>query len=292
MRIVPERASRRELMERGQADITFDLTPQDDLALQHNPTVKVIAPYGTEVDYIYMSVAGPLASTYARQALSYAMNYDAVINGVFKGFARRAYGCLPSTMLGYNANQFHYQTNLAKAKELLQKAGVKPGTTLTYMDYNSIADEIGLILQAQLAQIGIVLKIQHVDEATLSGVLYGTAPASKRPNLMNWGWWPDFNDPYDECNILLNSADAGSAGANAGFYHNPTVDGLLNRMKTAGGEELVSLAHQMQQAQAMDPSAIWTDEPAQVTILAHNLQGYVFNPVKLQTYGFYSMYRS
>jgi hypothetical protein len=63
-------------------------------------------------------------------------------------------------------------------------------------------------------------------------------------------------------------------------------------MKTAGGEELVSLSHQMQAAQAADPAAIWIAEPAQASVLVKNLQGYVFNPVKLQTYGFYSMYRS
>jgi peptide/nickel transport system substrate-binding protein len=292
VRTVPEPPTRRELVERGQADLTFDLTPQDDLALSHNPAVKVIAPYGTEVDYIYMDEWGPLASTAARQALSYAMNYDAVIKGVFKGYARRAYGCLPSTMLGYDPNQFHYQTNLSKARELLQKAGVKPGTTLTYMTYNSIGNEIGLILQAQLAQLGITLKMQLVTEATLSSTLYGSEPASKRPNLMSWGWWPDFNDPYDECNILLNSAAAGANGANAGFYHNKQVDAFLNQMKSAGGEELISLAHRMQETAALDPSAIWTDEPAQVTVMGKNLQGYVFNPVELQTYDFYHMYRS
>jgi peptide/nickel transport system substrate-binding protein len=195
-------------------------------------------------------------------------------------------------MLGYDPNQFHYQTDLNKARALLRKAGVKPGTTLTYMTYNSIGNETGLILQAQLAQLGINLKMQLVTEATLSGTLYGSEPASKRPNLMAWGWWPDFNDPYDECNILLDSAAAGANGANAGFYHNPQVDALLNKMKNAGGEELISLAHRMQEAAALDPSAIWTDEPAQVTVMVKNLQGYVFNPVELQTYDFYSMYRS
>ena len=215
-----------------------------------------------------------------------------MIKGVLKGYARRAYGCLPSTMLGYDPNQFHSNTDLNKARALLQKAGVKPGTTLTYEGYNQIDSEVGLILQAQLQQLGITLKLQRVTEATHSSTLYGTEPPSKRPNLMFWGWWPDFNDPYDECNILLNSAAAGSAGANAGFYHNKTVDTLLNQMKSAGGEQLISLAHRMQEAAALDPSAIWVDEPAQVTILAKNLHGYVFNPVELQTYDFYSLYRS
>jgi peptide/nickel transport system substrate-binding protein len=291
MQTVPEGATRRELVEKGQADITFDLTPEDNLALQHNPAVKVVAPYGTEVQYAYMTQYGPLASPYARQALSYAMNYTAVVN-VYKGFARRAYGCLPSTMLGYDPNIFHYNTDLNKAKALLQKAGVKPGTTLTYWSYTAPENLNGEILQAQLAQIGITLKVQLVTESALTSVYYGSAAPSKRPNLIAFGWWPDFNDPWDECNVLLNSAAAGPAGANAGYYHDSTVDALLNKMENADTASLVDLAHKMQAAQAADPAAIWMDEPAQVTILAKNLQGYVFNPVKLQTYGFYTMYRS
>jgi peptide/nickel transport system substrate-binding protein len=289
---VPEGTTRRELVEKGQADVTFDLTPQDYIALQSNPAVKVVAPYGTEVTYIYMTQAGPLASTEARQAMSYAMNYDAVINGVYKGLAKRAYGCLPSSMLGYDPNMFHYSTDLKKAKELFDKAGVKPGTTLTYWSYTAEENLQGLILQAQLANLGIKLNVQKVTEATLTTVYYGNQAPSKRPNLMAFGWWPDYNDPWDECNILLNSAAAGANGANAGFYHDSKVDALLGKMKTAGGEELVSLSHQMQAAQAADPAAIWIAEPAQASVLVKNLQGYVFNPVKLQTYGFYRMYRS
>lgn len=291
VRTVPEAPTRRDLLERGQADVTFDLTPSDNLALSKESQVRVVAPYGTEVQYAFMTEAGPLASPYARQALSYAMNYDAVLNGTLKGFARRAYGCLPDTMLGYDPNQFHYQTNLAKAKELLQKAGIKPGTTLTYMSYTAQENENGLILQAQLASLGINLKVQLVTEATLTSIYYGGESPSKRPNLIAFGWWPDFNDPYDECNILLNSKAAGPSGANAGYYHNSTVDSLLNQMKTAGGEQLISLSRRMQAVQAQDPAAIWMDEPAQVTVLAKNLRGYVFNPVELQTYDFYSMYR-
>src|SRR5215470_13600893 len=116
-----------------------------------------------------------------------------MIKGILKGYARRAYGCLPSTMLGYDPN---------KAKELLDKAGVKPGTVLTYY-YADPYGPIGSILQAQLGQIGITLKLQKLDEAPYQTVLYSNGDPNKRPNMMAWGWWPDFNDPYDECNILL-----------------------------------------------------------------------------------------
>ena len=90
----------------------------------------------------------------------------------------------------------------------------------------------------------------------------------------------------------MASYSAGAAGANAGYYHNKQVDALLAQMKNAAPELLVSDAHKLQDITGrVDPPALWTDEPAQVTILARSLKGYVFNPLELQTYYFYSMHR-
>ncbi len=295
MREIPETTTRRELLERGQADITFALTPQDVLAMQSNPAVKIAAPYSTEVDYIAMTEAGPLASPYARQALSYAFDYDADLTAAYHGYARRAYGPLASILSGYDPHMFHYHTDMNKAKALLQKAGVKPGTTLTYMYVTGYPTErtAGLILQAQLAQLGLNVKLQGVNQATQGSIYFGNTPPSRRPNLMAYAWWPDYNDAWDECVVLVDSASAGSAGANIGFYHNKQVDALLAEMKNASPEQLKSEARTLQDITSrVDPPAIWTAEPAQVTVLAHNLHGYVFNPLDIQVYSFYPMYRS
>jgi peptide/nickel transport system substrate-binding protein len=197
MQEVPEPATRRELLERGKADITFGLTPQDAVQLRANPAVRVTAPYGTEIDFITMTEAGPLASPLARQALSYAFNYDAFLAAAYHGYAKRGYGPLASVLNGYDPHMFHYQTDLKKAKALLQQAGVKPGTTLTFMYMAGFPGPRaqGLILQAQLAQIGIVVRLQGVTQAAQGSIYFGNSPANKRPNLMAYGWWPDYNDP-------------------------------------------------------------------------------------------------
>jgi len=295
VREIPETGTRRELMERGQADLTFALTPQDEQALSHNSAVKVIAPYGTEIDYISMTEYGPLASPYARQALSYAFNYDAYLAIATRGYAKRLDGPLASVVVDSNPHLFQYHTDLNKARTLLQKAGVRPGTTLTYMYASGypIDQYAGLIMQAQLAQLGLTVKIQAVNQATLDSIMFGSEPASKRPNLMAAGWWPDYNDPWDMLYPLLDSASAGAAGANAGFYHNKQVDALLGDMKYAAPSRLRSDAYQMQDiTDRVDPPAIWRAQPAEVNVLAHNLHGFEFNALDLQTYGFYPMYRS
>ena len=292
---IPETATRRELLERGKADVTFALTPQDDLALQSNPAVKVVAPYATEIDYIAMTESGPLASPLARQALSYAFDYTANLQAAYKGFARRGYGPLASVLKGYDPGMFHYTTDLSKAKALLQQAGVQPGTTLTYMYVAGYAWERtqGEILQAQLQQLGLNVTMQGVTQAAQASVYFGSSPASARPNLMGYAWWPDYNDPWDESVVLVDSASAGSAGSNIGYYHNKQVDALLNRMKTDAPAALIRDSRTMQNITSqVDPPAIWTAEPAEVTILSHTLQGYTPNPLDIQVYSFYPMYRS
>ena len=290
---VTDSTTRRELVERGQADITFDLTPQDYNALKSNSKVQVVAPYATQIVYIAMTPSGPLASPLARQALSYAFPYDALIKGIYGGYAKRSNGVIPSTILGYNSKGFQYTTDLMKAKALFRQAGVPQGTTLTYTyDPNFPNSQMGQILAAQLQQVGINLKLQQLDTGAFSTLFYGTAPASQRPNLLAYTWWPDYNDPYDMANTLIGGTQGPPNGNNGGLYRNKRVDALLARMENASPGTVGRLGVQLQDLSTrVDPACIWAAEPAQVTVLAGNLRGYIANPVDLRTFFFYTMYR-
>jgi peptide/nickel transport system substrate-binding protein len=292
MTTVPSSSTRRELVEKGQATLTFDLTPEDVVALMSNPAVKVTAPYATEIFYVTMTEHGPLASPLARQAMSYAFPYDALIHGIYRNQARRAYGPIPSSVLGYDPTMFHYQTNLTKAKQLLQQAGVPQGTTLTYaFDSGAFPEpEIGQLLQASLAGIGITLKLQGLSTAALGTVQYSTDLASKA-NFIAFSWWPDYNDPYDMAQTLIASNQAPPNGNNLGFYHNSHVDSLLAQMNNADTGTLVKLSKQLQDITGrQDPPSLWIAEPQQTVVTNAKLQGYVANPVELRTYYFYTMH--
>jgi ABC-type transport system substrate-binding protein len=150
----------------------------------------------------------------------------------------------------------------------------------------------GLLLQAQLAQLGITLKLQRLTEEAFNAIFYGSAPPARRPNVMAYAWYPDYSDPYDEVVPLVASYSAGPNGANAGYYHNAQVDALIARMKSASGAALTDAAHTLQDITGrVDPPAIWVSEPLEVTVMAHSLKGFVPNPLAVRLYYFYSLYR-
>jgi peptide/nickel transport system substrate-binding protein len=289
---VPVASTRRELVEKGDATLTFDLTPQDVEALRSNNAVRVTSPYATEIFYIVMTQSGPLASPLARQALSYAVPYDAIIRGVYRGQARRAYGPIPSTVIGYDPSAFHYQTDFAKARALLQQAGVPQGTTLTYA-YDSGAfpqDQVGSVLQSAFSQIGIKLILQGLSTTGFEDAAYGNKPLSERPNLLGNTWWPDYNDPYNMADTLIDSTQAPPTGNNLGFYHDSRADAALAQMNSADTAKVLRASKVLQDITGrQDPPALWISEPQQTVVMKRNLQGYIFNPVELRTFYFYTM---
>ena len=294
IRTVPEATTRRELLERGQANLTGTLTPQDYAAMAHEKGVKLDVAYTTQVEYMTMTQGGALASPLARQALSYAFDYNAYLKAAYGTYARRSYGPIPSVLLGYDPSMFHYQTDLAKAKALFAQAGVPQGTTLTFAHVaGTVRDRIVIgVLTAQLGQIGITIKDMPLSEDSFNTIFYGNDPPGKRPDLMTFAWWPDYNDPWDMSNILINSKSAGSSGANAGFYHNAAVDRLLAASVNADAGSLVRNFRTIQDITGrQDPPSIWLSEPAQVTVLTSDIQGLVVNPLEVLTYSFYQLHK-
>jgi ABC-type transport system substrate-binding protein len=187
---------------------------------------------------------------------------------------------------------FVYETDLEKAKALLEEAGVEEGTEIRYWTTGE-APEIGQILQAQLAPIGIDVKIEQRETSSYIGTFYGDQPWPERPELMAWTWWPDYNDPTDWAWVLMHTAASGSSGANAGFYSNERADEIMDlAFSIADEEELCELYKEFQDIVIrQDPAWITLIEPPDEAVLRIDIGGYQANPLYRGTFDFYNMYR-
>lgn len=296
IRIVPENATRRLLMEQGEGDaLTFDLTPDDVTAMQGNPDLQVVTYDTTRVGWIIMNVPR-LKTKEVRQGFSYAYPYQEVIDGAYQGLVKRS-GPLPDTVRGYDPNVFLYQTDLAKAKELILSGGFAEGDTFEYIFTAGDEPErtAAQLFQANLQQIGFNLEISEIEGGAQEELIYGDMPAEEQPHFVgSWAWWPDYNDPYNQFYPNFTEAAMDGGGSNAGDWVNPRFEEIMAEAATYTDEE--RLQELMVEAQNIlteqDPPCIYQGQTLMYTILRADIQGYYNNPLYLGSYPFYKMSRA
>ncbi len=295
IRNVPETSTRRQLLERGEADIsTYNLLASDVAELQKLDTLDVQIYDSTRVNWAILNVP-KLKTIEARQGLCYAFPYQENIDSISKGLLKRS-GPIPSTMRGFDPEAFQFPTDLDKAKELLLAGGFQEGDSFEYVVSSDVADDktTAQLFQANLQQIGFDLNITEVDLATYDDMIYGDSGADERPDIMGgWAWWPDYNDPWNQLapNFLISAQ--GGGGSNGGDYANDRFEELMKEAEAFTIEaELDTLMKEIQQILIQDdPAAIFYGETKYYTILKKGVGGFVPNPLYLGTYMFYDLYR-
>jgi peptide/nickel transport system substrate-binding protein len=197
-RQIESAGTRRALLEKGDADLSFNLPPKDFAELVKEGKLKVI---GTRIDaellYIDMNVTmPPFDNPKVRQAMAYAIPYEDVLHtglydrgiGMFNGPAEVTTTDWPQPS--------PYGTNLDKAKELLKEAGYPNGfkTTLSYdVTTSTTREPIAVLTQANLKKIGVDLQIEKVPGAEW----YTKLNKKDMPMLiMSFKAWLNYPDYY------------------------------------------------------------------------------------------------
>lgn len=293
-RIVEENAVRRQLLEQGQADaLTQDLTPEDIASLKNVPSLQVLTYPSTRVNWAIMN-AVRMKTADVRRGFSYAFPYDDVLNGVYKGLVKRS-GPIPDTVTGYDPNVFLYKTDLDQAKRLILSGGFAAGDKfdLVVTAGDEVGKSIAQLFQANVQKIGFQLDISELDSATIDGIVYGDQPVEQKPMFIDWAWWPDFNDPWNQLKANFVKSAIGSGGSNAGGYVNDRFEQLMDQAKHADQAKLAELMKEAQNILTeQDPPAIFYGQTLYFTVLGKDIQGFVPNPLYLAAYPFWNMSRA
>jgi peptide/nickel transport system substrate-binding protein len=285
LRFVPEITVRQQLIEQGDIDATtHNLTPESLETLTTNPDLKVEIYDSTLASWAAMNAVR--LSREARIGFSYAFPYDDVVNGVYKGLLKRS-GPVPTTVRGYDPDIFLYQTNLAKAKELLQAAGINEGDTFEYVleSGNALEAVVAQLFQANLQEIGINLEVLSIDPTTVSDMVYSNADPESLPHFFGGrGWWPDYNDPYNQ--LYPSFVEASIGGGNASRWVNARFEELMAQAAVYTDEdELVSIMKEAQNILTeQDPPAIYYGQELWYTVLRKDIEGFGWNPLYLSSY--------
>ena len=136
-RMVPSAGNRRALLERGDADLSYDLPSKDFAEMKAAGKLKLVStPYSNGIQYIGMNVnKPPFDNPKVRQAIAYAIPYQKIIDAVMFGLAKPMFGAPADAQTEVAWPQPHkFNTDMAKAKALLAEAGYENGfeTTISF----------------------------------------------------------------------------------------------------------------------------------------------------------------
>ncbi|ULO09057.1 ABC transporter substrate-binding protein [Paenibacillus sp. 19GGS1-52] len=191
-----------------------------------------------------------------RQALLYAIDRDAIITGVLKGYGKPATGPIaPLQEKYYDSNVKTYEYDPAKAKELLKEAGYEEGSDGfmqkdgKVFELNMPAGQYGVLLQtSQLVQqyweaIGIKVDLKVMDWNT-----YVEKVVQNHEFDATIAWW---RAPVDPDVLAYYHSNAVDKGNNIPGYSNPAMDKLLeDGRKASTDEERVKIYNQVQELTA------------------------------------------
>ena len=171
----------------------------------------------------------PFDNKLLREAVSYAINKQAIIDTVYSGRAEVAHSILPKASWAYD--DIPAQTySIEKAKALLAEAGFADGFTMdiwampVQRSYNPNAKTMAKLIQADLKKIGI--KVNIVYDYEWRTFLHRVAAGEHQSVLL--GWSADHPDPDNFFTPLLSCASA-DTGSNRTFWCNDDFEHLLQQ---------------------------------------------------------------
>ncbi len=277
IRHVPEAVNQQSQLERGDADIAHDLTPEQIASLQGNADITTRKDGNLQIFYMGMNVnMPPLDKPQVREAIRYAIDYDGIANQLLSGNAKVQQTVIPDGLLGANT-EIIYQRDVEKAKSLMQEAGVDGfEMDLLTLDGNQgivPMGDLGAKIQADLAEIGITLNVQQQPSAEL----LATYRAANAPIvLLLWG--PDYPDP--NTNATPFSDIAAGVIAKRNNWDDKTAAEMAAKAKLEPDPaKRVELYKELTEYVAHNGPYAVLFQPQQLFALRKNVTGFDWNPM-------------
>ncbi|MDQ3247742.1 MAG: ABC transporter substrate-binding protein [Chloroflexota bacterium] len=174
-----------------------------------------------------------------RQAVNYALDREALVQGVLEGYGSPAYG--PVSYLPWEQPEVAVpDANVAQAKQILsdggwadsdndgivEKAGLKADFTIVYPASDSIRQALALSAADMIKAAGV--------QANVEGKSWDDIASLKHSNVIVFGWGShDQTEMYN----LYHSSMRGVDYYNTGYYANDAIDSYLDLAMGAASEE-------------------------------------------------------
>jgi peptide/nickel transport system substrate-binding protein len=292
LQVVEDPALRQQMIESGDADLTYEI-PIDNLeSLDENPDVEVVTnPAFQNLIAFFNTQKAPLEDPQVRKGLALAFPYEAYIENVMQGFAEQSNGVIPHGLFGHSDSVPQYEHDLEQTRELLQQTEVDEAPlALTYATGDQNEAQAAELWKAELAKVGVDLKIRAMSwEAQWD---LGKSEPVTAQDIFVMYWWPTYPTPYDHLYSMFHSEE--EPFFNLGYYSNGTFDKTIDRANTLLGTDKAEAEQMFVEAQKMlyrDTPAIPIFDQENIHVVRSDIKGYDDNPAYPHVVFFYELSR-
>ncbi|MBO1902390.1 ABC transporter substrate-binding protein [Leucobacter weissii] len=206
------------------ADVTLGLSKQAVSSLEGDENVRIVstpAPQWTKFDFPLAHA--PFDDVRVREALSYAVPYQEILDKVAFGYGATYFGPYPPEFSAYDETiGAPREEDLARARELLDEAGIDTPVELPVYIRSGQTDQenVATILQSAWKDLGIELDVQILtasayQEAISSDVVDYALIGTDGPAVVDPEWLLSYDYTSNEAanDLLAEAADTADEAA-------------------------------------------------------------------------------
>ena len=208
VRHIPETATQRLLLEKGDVDMAIDLTSDQLSALSGNDGVKIIRYPTSRLLYLAVNTRNEfLGNANVQQAMRYLIDYEGMASSFLSGKVAIHQAIWPNGSWG-TLTETPFTYDVDRAKSLLAEAGYEDGFSL---EFHTLSDspypEIAQAMQESFSKANINLEIIPAE-----GRVHWPKLNANKFDLAQGRWAPDFNDPFSNVDPFVGTPLADQMG--------------------------------------------------------------------------------
>lgn len=162
--IVPNSSVQFANLRSGNTDLIF-VGSKDVAAAKKDPSIQFVQWPGTGYSQVNLNISQPpLNDIRIRQAMTYSLNRQAILDSIYFGIGEIANGPITANSWAYDANLPPIAEDLKKAKDLVSAAGHPNGISFDFLITASEENTpLSEILKAQWSRVGLNVNIVVVS---------------------------------------------------------------------------------------------------------------------------------
>ncbi|PID77634.1 MAG: ABC transporter substrate-binding protein [Deltaproteobacteria bacterium] len=203
IRHITQSATQRMLLEKGDIDIARNLQPDDLKGLAGNDGIRVRKKPRGAIWYLGLNQKNQyLQKPEVCEAMKYLVDYQKMESTILNGQAVVHQSIIPIGFLGV-LDENPFSLNVEKAKELLKKAGLEQGFSVS-MDVRNTepVTSMALAIQATFAKAGIKVEIIPSEGKQAIAKYRG-----RKHDIHIGRWGPDYMDPHSNADTFAKNTD-------------------------------------------------------------------------------------